>query len=296
MIEKKKIILVGPPKTGKTTIKHAFFDNANPFKLFQISLKPTRGVNSDVYSFFNYTIGIFDLAGQENDNWFLTDKDVFSNSSTILVVFDVHDSLETIIQFLIKLIRLKKDVLGNNVKFFILIHKIDLISKEYIDLKITKITDFLSIQFPNEKKFINIFKTSISEQFFYQSYFSILDILLNTINKKTLEISNDEIQDLKRDLKLILKIDLDLEYTRTELIKKYNLTETELNYHLERLNKMGFVITIRGNFLKLKFTERAILFKKKIAEEKSIKNSELNGNNIQLLYSILNLKRISANS
>ena len=35
MKENKKIVIVGPPGTGKTTIKKVFFEMGNPFKFFK---------------------------------------------------------------------------------------------------------------------------------------------------------------------------------------------------------------------------------------------------------------------
>ena len=49
---KKKITIIGPAGTGKTTIKKVYFEMANPLKILEFSLKPTKGINSSVYSLF----------------------------------------------------------------------------------------------------------------------------------------------------------------------------------------------------------------------------------------------------
>ena len=67
---KQKIVFVGPPKVGKTTIKQVFFEHISPLSLLDNPLEPSRGINSSVYSTFNIDLGIFDLAGQENNIWF----------------------------------------------------------------------------------------------------------------------------------------------------------------------------------------------------------------------------------
>ena len=53
MIKDKKIVIVGPPGTGKTTIKKVFFEMGNPFKFLNVSLEPTRGIDSSVFSLFD---------------------------------------------------------------------------------------------------------------------------------------------------------------------------------------------------------------------------------------------------
>ena len=37
----------------------------NPVKLLNNILKPTRGINTNIYYFFNLDLGVFDLAGHD---------------------------------------------------------------------------------------------------------------------------------------------------------------------------------------------------------------------------------------
>lgn len=94
MILNKKIIIVGPPGTGKTPIQNVFFEMGNPLKLLSTSLEPLRGINSSVFSLFNFNLGVFDLAGQENENWFKNDKIIFNNANMIICVLDVNTYLK----------------------------------------------------------------------------------------------------------------------------------------------------------------------------------------------------------
>ncbi len=110
MESNKKIILTGPPGTGKTTIKKEYLEMANPIKLLERSLDPTRGVETSTFSLFKLKIGVCDLAGQENKNWFSRSKDIFNDSSIIICVFDVKNSLKEIIEFTMNLLKIKKEV------------------------------------------------------------------------------------------------------------------------------------------------------------------------------------------
>ena len=71
----------------------------NPYKLLNTSLKPTRGINSSIYSLFDMNLGVFDLAGQENEQWFNEDKIIFNNVDMVLCVLDVNMYLKSIFSY-----------------------------------------------------------------------------------------------------------------------------------------------------------------------------------------------------
>ena len=93
MVEKKKIVFVGPSGVGKTTIKNVFFEMANPLYLLKNSIPPTRGFNSTSYHFQDDEVGVFDLAGQENENWFNQEREIFAYTNLIICVLDVNSYL-----------------------------------------------------------------------------------------------------------------------------------------------------------------------------------------------------------
>ena len=135
MAETKKIIFVGPPNTGKTTIKSVFFEMANPVKLLKNSLDPTRGVNSTVYSLFDLELGVFDLAGQENENWFKKDRDVFNHTDLIICVLDINKYLKENLAFIDDLIKIYQELKLHKCSLVILLHKIDLMEPLYVQHK-----------------------------------------------------------------------------------------------------------------------------------------------------------------
>ena len=165
MVEKKKIIFIGPPGVGKTTIKNVFFEMANPLHLLKDPIAPTRGINSALFSFQGEEVGVFDLAGQENENWLNQERTIFDYSNLIICVLDVNSYLKDIFEFIKKLIILVKEVRINNFSLAILLHKIDLADTLYLQHKLKTVQEFVEKEgFGIER--ISIYMTSISKKYF----------------------------------------------------------------------------------------------------------------------------------
>ena len=99
-MEIKKVVLVGPPNSGKTTIKKVFLNNSDPSNILKNPLAPTRGCEIHTFNIMKNKISFFDLAGQENKSWMTEDGNIFKESNLIICIFEVQKSLEEIIQFL----------------------------------------------------------------------------------------------------------------------------------------------------------------------------------------------------
>ncbi len=56
-----KILILGPPGIGKTTLRKIFFDEENPFELVHQTLEPTINVDINRYS-FDTNIAVYDLS------------------------------------------------------------------------------------------------------------------------------------------------------------------------------------------------------------------------------------------
>ena len=166
MIENKKIVLTGPAGAGKTSIYNTYFEMWNPRSVLEIPLEPTRGINSGLYSLFNTKLGIFDLAGQENDIWLTSNKNVFKQSNAIICIFDATNSVESIVTFLIKIIQIKHKLNLLDCTIYAFMHKIDLIEPTYAFQKIKVIGDFFKSQYRKGQE-IEIFKTSIVKISFF---------------------------------------------------------------------------------------------------------------------------------
>ena len=105
----KKIIFVGPPGAGKTTLRKIFFEGESSTKLLEYALEPTFGEESLILRLpgLSQDVGIFDLAGQENERWLNTDeKAIFCDSKLILVIIDISTNFDDITAFIKKVIEI----------------------------------------------------------------------------------------------------------------------------------------------------------------------------------------------
>jgi GTPase SAR1 family protein len=130
----KKIIFVGPSNAGKTSLRKVFFEGESSSKLLEYAIDPTYGEESLILKLpqLNEEIGIFDLAGQENERWLESkDKKIFYGAKLILIVIDITFSNEEITKFTRKIIELRNN-LTPTTYIFVLLHKIDLVSEKKI--------------------------------------------------------------------------------------------------------------------------------------------------------------------
>jgi len=288
MNNKNKIILIGPPESGKTTITEVFFRNENPLKLINTSLDPTRGINSNLYSIFNSQLGIHDLAGQENAYWFSSGRSVFINADLIVCLFDVTSSVENITQFLMKVVnlRLKMEELSET-QMFILLHKIDLVNSAYLSKKKRIIKDFFKSTHQKGRK-IRIFGTSIKKQYFYHTYQIMLGLLRIFFEQQEIKIEQSEFENLKTEMKLILNQKILDNLKLKEILSVLKITEEELKFHLERLERLNFVHYGSQNET-IQFTQTSNYFKKGLQNAILSKGQIEQTRGFELLYTFLSL-------
>jgi len=255
-----------------------FLKQANPLNLLKNSLTPSRGVNTDNFTLFNSELGIFDLAGQENKNWFSTDTEIFENSDIILCVFDINNSLEEIISFLVRLLKIKKKTSTlSNCNIMTFLHKIDLVSSSYIAHKVKALKTFFKEHYPLGLD-IKVFATSIAKEFFYRTYMIIVDCLNLIIKEGLIPISDKQFNLLKKDLFIILETQSSKRYDINNLSKRLKLNKKYLYFHLKRLERLGFLEFIAESGELFQFTKRCEFFKegfqKEINKVEKIKKEE----------------------
>lgn len=158
----KKVIFVGPSGAGKTTLRKIFFEGENASKLLEYALEPTYGEESLILRLhgLNEDVGVFDLAGQENQRWLESeDKSIFSETEVILIFIDITADFDFILDFIRKVIAIRKEITPDSF-IYVLMHKIDLVGHK----KIRDIRTGIRSSFPKEKG-IKILFTSLKKQY-----------------------------------------------------------------------------------------------------------------------------------
>lgn len=222
----KKIIFTGPPNSGKTTIIKVFFEKINPINILNISnpvLEPTRGAEINVYNLFNSEIGIFDLAGQENKDWYGEGKDIFNDSDMILLIFDVTTELKDIIRDIVSINDIIQHVCKDAI-LYVILHKIDLKPKLYLIQKLSYIKKWLEDKYPSLKKF-EIITTSIKEDYFIESYIKIQNIMIDMIRNNIIEISYNDYKKFDLCIRVLLNLKMGVRYYLSELFKKSRILD-----------------------------------------------------------------------
>ena len=289
MVEIKKILLVGPPNTGKSTIKSVFFEMANPFVLLRNSLDPTRGVNSNIYSFFDLELSVFDLAGQENENWFNNEKNIFNYADLIICILDINSYLKNNIDFIEDLIKIITELKLIKCSLVILLHKKDLIEPIYAQHKYTAFERRIKNELKSDFD-IQIYTTSIAKEYFFETFYIIAEIFSNLFEGiRSLE-SNSIIQEYKTDFKIILQYDDKKTHNLTDLFYDFSLSSKDAKPRLERLERLGFLTFFKNN-QNFQLTERALFFKKGLEIKKNYDKERRINKILESLYFYSNLNQ-----
>jgi len=260
----------------------------NPLKLLNIGLEPTRGIDSKVFSYFNITLGVFDLAGQENENWFKSDKKVFINANLIICVLDINAYLKEVLDFLRNLINAYVELKLSNCIIAVLLHKIDLTDKLLLQHKLKTIHDFLK-KLNNSNIELMIYPTSIIKEYFLETYDSISEIINKVVKHKNFSRKKSIFQDFRTDLEIILNYDVQKQYKIQELFYDFNLSIKEAVFRISRLKELGFAELLENNKV-FQLTEKANFFKYGL-KQKEINEDQIKINKIlESLYYFSNLK------
>lgn len=224
----KKIIICGPAGVGKTTIRRIFFEGQNAEELLEHALEPTHGQESIILD-LDEKVGVFDLAGQENERWLESEeKEIFENTKVILVVMDVNMGVNEIMDFLEKIINIRNELTPSS-KIHIFVHKIDTIMTS----ECYKIEDELQEKI-KDKKLISIDFTSINRDFMSQTLSSVINILKYTIQDERLSEKFDT-EYLMIIIKLMFYVDQEISVSKKNLQAYLNLSQEELSELLEDL-------------------------------------------------------------
>ncbi|MCP4761142.1 MAG: hypothetical protein GY870_05125 [archaeon] len=138
----RRVLFIGPPASGKTTLRKVFFEETDPQNIMDNPLEPTRGIENFVYNWLDIDVGIADSSGQEIEKWFGLDQDLaFNELDAVVFVFDItrYDSDKEFIFADIAETILTKRAHSRHAKIYIFVHKKDLIEEVKIQKKFVQI-------------------------------------------------------------------------------------------------------------------------------------------------------------
>ncbi len=233
---KKKIIFIGPPGAGKTSLKKVFFEGESSKKILKQTLAPTLGEESIVLN-FQEKIGIFDLAGQENETWLQNnDNSILIDSSIIIVVVDCKESFENNLEFIKKVINIRDQIVAEGL-IYVLVHKIDLISEsELHDLK-ELLQDRLYYY-----NYISLAFTSIKREYFPYTFSLFIEILRICIQRKIVS-EKSEIEYVYNSVFFLFLINQGNMISKEELQHKLRISELDFNKTESLLFSRQFIKT-----------------------------------------------------
>ena len=240
----KKIIFVGPPNAGKTTLRKIFFEGENRIKLLKFGLEPTHGQESVILKICE-NVGIFDLAGQENWRWLETDeKSVFYNTKILIIVIDITTSIKEILEFIEKVLKIK-DELTPSTYIYLLLHKKDLITQDRLaDIKLGIIKKF------GRENQIKIAYTSIMKKYFLEMLSLFMEIL-KTCTSKLIDKERVNFDLLKITIDLLYFIHEEIVISKMDLIKKLKVSDKKMDYIMNVLDNEGFIKVSKAQNLPL---------------------------------------------
>jgi len=257
--------------------------------LLENPLDPTRGADSSVYSLFQQNLGIFDLAGQENEDWFSKDKEIFKFANSIICVLDINSHIKDIIEFIDNILELYEEM-KLNCKVIILLHKIDLIDSLYLRHKLEHLNNHINNK-NNNKIQIKVYTTSITKEFFFDLFYIFSDIISEILKHEKIILKESDIQDFKLDLNILLNYEISKDTTTERLFYDFNLNTEESVIHLLRLQDLGF-LKYNKESRKFHLTEKTKFLKPNLnganESEKKLKTRKI----LESLYILSNLKKV----
>jgi len=240
MKSSKKIILIGPSGTGKTSIKKTFFEKYSPISLLKNPLNPSRGINTSNYYLLDYQLGLFDLAGQENDFWLSNaNRSIFDGSNLIICIFDITNSVESIIQFLLKIYQIQSELSLKSCQIVAFMHKIDLVSLSYVKHKMKTIHEFVTKQHPRGANF-EIFQTSITKDYYYYTFQVLYNLLRTIIKDEGISTKRNKVIELFSILDEIENKNDDIE----DIAYKLNIKEDKISSYIIDMQKKGIIESV----------------------------------------------------
>ena len=203
----KKIVFLGPPKVGKTSIRKFLFEGLPADTILEEKDIPTIGINYSRYDYVysypfekeGYTpekipveLAMLDTSGQELEALLTTNTrtKVFSNADVIMFIFDVSEwEDEARREYLMDFITFANEArleLSPESMFYVIGHKYDILpdgvdEKEKIRLKIRSDLDNYTFQKTGKMLMLDVRVTSLRKEYRRESFHTLLELTTDVL-------------------------------------------------------------------------------------------------------------------
>jgi len=185
----RKLLFLGRPEMGKTSIKRVVFEGVDPKELLANPLMATRGLATSIHSWLDIELSLFDTAGQHFDNLLSNEKlqfRTFGGSDIVIYMIDYllwKENKELVFEDITKILNIIKEgsYICEMVLFF---HKIDLINEEKRQIEIKEIENQIK-----EQVSLKIYFTSLYPDLIYSLYSTFFKIL-SSFSEDTIAIKS----------------------------------------------------------------------------------------------------------
>jgi len=228
------MVFIGPAGAGKTTLRKIFFEYEIAEHLLDTPLDPTYGVESIVLR-LGQNIGVFDLAGQENEKWLNgEDKDIFLDATIVIIVIEATSPILDIESFVTKVIQVR-DETCHDALIYLLVHKIDLVADDDLD----NVKNLIINRLGKEPR-MKIEFTSINKRYFVKTLGIFKDIIKLSLDEEIiLEQIDHEAIKIMLDILRLIKQNASL--LPTQIKETLNLTDSQIASALTFLESKNLI-------------------------------------------------------
>ncbi|MBN2152433.1 MAG: 50S ribosome-binding GTPase [Candidatus Lokiarchaeota archaeon] len=205
-----KILFMGPPAAGKTTLRRFLFEGVPALELLEHPETPTVGLKYNAYAYVStkraekdkkakkaevvpISLSVVDSAGQNLDEWLNERKDrVFPGADVIFFIFDVsewlqEDNKKSLSELIMRIYNTRLELAPES-SFYIVGHKFDKIpeGKTYRDAMAKRIKRELNDYiFDKMLKYLDfdIYLTSIQEEFADETFLTLINLTTDLLSR-----------------------------------------------------------------------------------------------------------------
>ncbi|MBN2154188.1 MAG: hypothetical protein JW839_22225 [Candidatus Lokiarchaeota archaeon] len=202
----KKVIFIGPPAAGKTTLRRFFFEGIPADLLMKRQEPPSIGLKHEVFEYlFMYPVekkkhspekvpfklALVDTSGQEMEKWVTTQrKEVFSGTDIVFFIFDLGEwgdpaRRQFICDYIWFVLKTRNEI-APSALLFILAHKYDKVAGKKGDVNATRrdVTEGIKEYLFKKKELVielNVSVTSLHKSFRNHTFSTMLDLITDSM-------------------------------------------------------------------------------------------------------------------